>query len=94
MVVAIRLGLPDELVRIVRQEEDRMLRLHIAMVALGDQYRLSFSGLRGIAHQMLLVLLPIQLNEVDASFIGTPGDVGQVFLLGQPRFQPNGLSGR
>ena len=94
MIIAVRFGLPDELVRVIRQEEDGLLWLHIAMIAFCDQYRLSLSGLCGIAHQVLLVLLSVQLDEVDASFIGAPGDVGQVFLLGQPRFQPNGLSGR
>ena len=64
------------------------------MIALGDEHLLSFARRSGVAHQVLLVLLAVELNEIDVLLVWAPSDIGQVFLLGQPRFEPNRFSCR
>ena len=56
MVIAIRLTLPDKLIRIVRQEKHGMLRLHITTIRLGKQKELVEIQLRTIAMDYWSVL--------------------------------------
>ena len=75
MVIAIRLTLPDKLIRIVRQEKHGMLRLHITTIRLGKQISLFLSRQGRVPHQMHLVLLTIQLSDINTLLIRTPSDI-------------------
>ena len=90
MIKTIPLALPDKTGRIIRQELDRVLRLDITQVGLAEKLGLLLARQGGIAHQAHLILLTVQLRDIKAFPIRAPSDIRQVFLLRQPRLEPNG----
>ena len=92
MIIAIPFALPDNLIRLIRQEKQRMLRFHIMFILLCEQDTFFLPCHCRIANQVHFILFPVQFRYINMLFIRTPGDVRQEFLLRCTRFQPDSLS--
>ena len=89
MVVSVALALPDELIRVVGQEEYGMKWLDIMFVCFGEQVGLLFACQGRVAYQVHFVLVTVQFRDIDAFPVRAPGDVRQVFFFGGTGFQPD-----
>ena len=94
MVVSVTLALPDEFLRIAGKEEDRLLRFDVMFVRFGEQVGFLLACQGGVAYQMHFVLFAVQLGDIDALFVGAPGDVCEILLFRGTCFQPDGIACR
>ena len=82
VIVAVALGLPDELVGVVGQEVGGTLGLHILVVAVLED-GLDIVARDGVVFvELQVVLLAVEDADVDAFVVGVPGDGGEVLLGG------------
>ena len=92
VVVAVALTLPDKLLRIIREKENRVLRLYVPIVLFSKQIGFLFTGQGRITDQVHFVLVAVQLGNVDAFFVRAPSYVCQILLFRCSGLQPDCFS--
>ena len=91
MVVAVALALPDKFIRVVGEEEHRVLRLYIPVVLFSEQIGLFLAGQGGITDQLHFILVAVQLGDIDTFLVRTPGYICQILLFRCSGLQPDSL---
>ena len=92
VVEAVALAEVEEEAAVPRQEGEGVLGLDVLLVALLEQHAFTLARGGVVAHQLGMVLVAVQLNDIDLRALGVPADVCQVAVGGVARLEPDGLA--
>ena len=93
VVEAVATRLHDEFRYVPREESDGVLRLDVAVVALGVEDAEARSGVGIIFHEVGTILRAGHFKHINALSVGTPSDVGKIAVGGVAGIEPNGAVG-
>ena len=93
VVEAVAARLHDEFRGVPREESDGVLRLDVAVVALGVEDAEACSGVGIIFHEVGTILRAGHFKHINALPVGTPSDVGKIAVGGVAGIEPNGAIG-
>ena len=87
VVISVALALVNEFRVVPRQEGERLLRLHVLGMHLfvDDGFAMARGGI--VAHQLGIVLVAVQLDDVHFLLVGAPAHVGEVAVGGVSGFE-------
>ena len=91
VVIAVALAEIEEFVLIPGEEGEGMLRLDVLFVPLLKEHSLTIACGGIVAHQLGMVLVAVQLDDIDFRSVGVPADVGEVAVGGITRLEPDGF---
>ena len=91
MIIPIPPAFPDKPAGLVRQKTYRMERLHIPVIFFLKKSLRHFTGLYIIFVQPHMILFPVKHSNIKIFFFGSPGNIGQILVVGTRRFQLEGF---
>ncbi len=80
VIIAVALGLPDELIGVVGQEVGGTLGLHILLVAVFKDGLDEVASDGTVFVELQVVLLAVEYADIDALVVGVPSDGSEVLL--------------
>ena len=92
MVIPVALAPVDELGFVPGQESQGVLRLYVTGMLLFVKHAFLLAGFGIVLHQLCVVLVAVQFDDIDVFLVGRPADVGKVTVGWVTCLQINGFS--
>ena len=92
MVIPVALAPVDELGFVPGQESQGVLRLYVTGMLLFVKHAFLLAGFGIVLHQLCVVLVAVQFDDIDVFLVGRPADVGKVTVGWVTCLQVNGFS--
>ena len=92
VIETVALALEHKLPVVPRQENERILRLHVLGVLLLEQLAEAFARNSVVSHEFHVVLVAVKLENINGFLIGRPAYVGKVTVCRVGGLQVNRLS--
>ncbi|MPM80107.1 hypothetical protein SDC9_127153 [bioreactor metagenome] len=93
MIESVAFALPDKLIGIIFDKQNRIFRLHIFRMRLFEEGLIPITRIGIVPIHFQVILFAVEFGNIYEFLIGAPGHVCQVLLFGFSGFQVNGLSG-